>query len=36
MDQKMVKQLQQMQQKMMQAQEDLANETVTATRAAGL
>ena len=35
MDQKMVKQLQQMQQKMMQAQEDLANETVTATAGGG-
>src|SRR6476661_6045929 len=35
MDQKMMKQLQQMQQKMMQAQEDLANETVTATAGGG-
>ncbi len=35
MDQRMVKQLQQMQQKMMKAQEDLANETVTATAGGG-
>lgn len=35
MDQRMMKQLQQMQQKMMQAQEDLANETVTATAGGG-
>src|SRR5689334_6268444 len=35
MDQRMLKQLQQMQQKMMQAQEDLVNETVTATAGGG-
>jgi hypothetical protein len=35
MDQKMMKQLQQMQQKMMQAQEDLANEVVSATAGGG-
>ncbi len=35
MDSRMMKQLQQMQQKMMQAQEDLANETVTATAGGG-
>ncbi|MDQ6694855.1 MAG: YbaB/EbfC family nucleoid-associated protein [Chloroflexota bacterium] len=35
MDQRMVKQLQQMQQKMVKAQEDLANETVTATAGGG-
>ena len=35
MDQRMMRQLQQMQQKMMQAQEDLANETVTATAGGG-
>ena len=35
MDSKMVKQLQQMQQKMVKAQEDLANETVTATAGGG-
>jgi nucleoid-associated protein EbfC len=35
MDQRMMKQLQQMQQKMVKAQEDLANETVTATAGGG-
>ena len=35
MDPRMVKQLQQMQQKMIKAQEDLANETVTATAGGG-
>lgn len=35
MDPKMVRQLQQMQQKMVQAQEDLANETVTSTAGGG-
>jgi DNA-binding YbaB/EbfC family protein len=35
MDPRMVKQLQQMQQKMVKAQEDLANETVTATAGGG-
>lgn len=35
MDQRMVKQLQQMQNKMMKAQEDLANETVTSTAGGG-
>jgi DNA-binding YbaB/EbfC family protein len=35
MDSRMMKQLQQMQQKMVQAQEDLANETVTATAGGG-
>jgi DNA-binding YbaB/EbfC family protein len=35
MDARMMKQLQQMQQKMMKAQEDLANETVTATAGGG-
>ncbi len=35
MDQRMMKQLQQMQQKMLKAQEDLANETVTATAGGG-
>ncbi len=35
MDQRMVKQLQQMQDKMMKAQEDLANETVTSTAGGG-
>ena len=35
MDQKMMKQLQQMQQKMVKAQEDLANETVTSTAGGG-
>ncbi|HUP28040.1 MAG TPA: YbaB/EbfC family nucleoid-associated protein [Chloroflexia bacterium] len=35
MDPKMVKQLQQMQNKMVKAQEDLANETVTATAGGG-
>lgn len=35
MDQRMMKQLQQMQQKMLKAQEDLANETVTATSGGG-
>jgi len=35
MDQRMVKQLQQMQSKMMKAQEDLANETVTSTAGGG-
>jgi len=35
MDQKMMKQLQQMQQKMMKAQEDLANETVTSSAGGG-
>jgi DNA-binding YbaB/EbfC family protein len=35
MDQRMLKQLQQMQQKMVQAQENLANETVTATAGGG-
>src|SRR6476660_795238 len=35
MDQRMVKQLQQMQNKMVKAQEDLANETVTATSGGG-
>ncbi len=35
MDQRMLKQLQQMQQKMMKAQEDLAKETVTATAGGG-
>ena len=35
MDQRMIKQLQQMQQKMVKAQEDLANETVTATAGGG-
>jgi len=35
MDSRMVKQLQQMQQKMVKAQEDLANETVTATAGGG-
>src|SRR3954464_6423753 len=35
MDSKMVKQLQQMQQKMVKAQEDLANETVTASGGGG-
>ena len=35
MDQRMMKQLQQMQNKLMKAQEDLANETVTATAGGG-
>ena len=35
MDPRMIKQLQQMQQKMIKAQEDLANETVTATSGGG-
>ena len=35
MDQRMIKQLQQMQNKMVKAQEDLANETVTATAGGG-
>jgi len=35
MDQRMVKQLQQMQNKMVKAQEDLANETVIATSGGG-
>lgn len=35
MDQRMVKQLQQMQNKIVKAQEDLANETVTATAGGG-
>ena len=35
MDQRMLKQLQQMQNKMVKAQEDLANETVTATSGGG-
>jgi nucleoid-associated protein EbfC len=35
MDQRMMKQLQQMQQKMIKAQEDLANETVSATAGGG-
>ncbi len=35
MDQRMLKQLQQMQQKLMKAQEELANETVTATTGGG-
>jgi|SRR3954452_1048829 len=35
MDAKMMKQLQQMQQKMMKAQEDLANETVTSSSGGG-
>ena len=35
MDQRMMKQLQQMQQKMVKAQEDLANESVTATAGGG-
>lgn len=35
MDQRMMKQLQQMQSKMEKAQEDLANETVTATAGGG-
>lgn len=35
MDPRMVKQLQQMQQKMVKAQEDLANETVTSTAGGG-
>ena len=35
MDQRMMKQLQQMQNKMVKAQEDLANETVTATSGGG-
>ncbi len=35
MDQKMMKQLQQMQSKMEKAQQDLANETVTATAGGG-
>ena len=35
MDAKMMKQLQQMQQKMLKAQEDLANETVTGTAGGG-
>ena len=35
MDSRMMKQLQQMQQKMVKAQEDLANETVTATAGGG-
>lgn len=35
MDSRMMKQLQQMQQKLVKAQEDLANETVTATAGGG-
>ncbi len=35
MDQKMLKQMQQMQQKMVKAQEELANESVTATSGGG-
>ncbi len=35
MDQRMIKQLQQMQNKMVKAQEDLANETVTSTAGGG-
>jgi DNA-binding YbaB/EbfC family protein len=35
MDQRMLKQLQQMQQKLMKAQEELASETVTATAGGG-
>jgi DNA-binding YbaB/EbfC family protein len=35
MDQRMMKQLQQMQQKLMKAQEDLANETVTGSAGGG-
>lgn len=35
MDQRMMRQLQDMQKKMMKAQEDLANETVTATAGGG-
>jgi DNA-binding YbaB/EbfC family protein len=35
MDPRMIKQLQQMQQKMIKAQQDLANETVTATSGGG-
>lgn len=35
MDQKMMRQLQDMQKKMVKAQEDLANETVTATAGGG-
>jgi len=35
MDQRMIKQMQQLQQKMVKAQEDLANESVTATAGGG-